>query len=97
MAQVSRRSGSQTRDLMSTDGNPSAGLQDSGDYSVFTTRQPSRYVVACEGHPYTGHELNENFHKINDVKKLGQDSQQTRPLLFKFDAVHDESYAGRQE
>lgn len=44
-------------------------LNDEGHYSIFTTRNPSRFVLACD-HPYSGRILNETLQDIEDVQQL---------------------------
>lgn len=70
------------------------GLQDYALYSIFTTKQPSKYVVVQEGRAIKGSELM-YFNKIHDAPRL--QIGQEKPLLFKFDNVHDEGLSGRQD
>ena len=66
-------------------------LKNDALYCVFTTRETSKLVLACD-QPYSGKLLNESFSSINDLKFL-----QNPPAQFKFDAVYDETSSGRQD
>lgn len=47
----------------------SKDLNEEGNYSIFTTRNQSRFVLACD-QPFSGRLLNEVFADIEDVKQL---------------------------
>ena len=66
-------------------------LKNEAQYCVFTTREQSKYVFACD-HPYSGKLLNESVNTLSDVKFL-----QDNPVQFKFDGVYDETSSGKQE
>jgi len=66
-------------------------LKNDALYCVFTTRETSQNVLACD-QPYSGKLLNESFGTIHDLKFL-----QNQPVQFKFDAVYDETSIGRQD
>lgn len=58
--------------LMQTGGfknTQSKELNEEGNYSIFTTRNQSRFVLACD-QPFSGRLLNEVFADIEDVKQL---------------------------
>jgi len=44
-------------------------LQQEGQYSVFTTRNLSRFVLVCD-QPFSGKLLNDAFQDIDDVHQL---------------------------
>jgi hypothetical protein len=66
-------------------------LKSEAMYCIFTTRETSKYVLACD-QPYSGKLLNESISTINDISCL-----QANPIQFKFDSVYDETSNGRQE
>jgi hypothetical protein len=66
-------------------------LKNDAQYCVFTTRESSKYVFACD-QPYSGKLLNESVNCPADVKFL-----QTNPVQFKFDGVYDEGSSGKQD
>lgn len=44
-------------------------LNEEGYYSIFTTRNQSRFVLACD-QSFQGKVLNETFNDIEDIKQL---------------------------
>lgn len=73
-----KRAGSQMRNMKNRDSLIASGvfkntqskqLNEEGHYSIFTTRNPSRFVLACD-QPYSGKLLNETFTDIEDIKQL---------------------------
>ena len=66
-------------------------LKQDAMYCIFTTRETSKYVMACD-QPYSGKLLNESIATVNDIGCLNHN-----PVQFKFDSVYDETSGGRQE